>query len=115
MRLNWEFYDSRMRKITYLYHDLVLISAKSSMTKASSIKSENMNSVTINILNPKAAQLLRNLEELKLISIQETSGDGFLAIVNRIRAKAKKNPPSLEKITKEVEILRTKRYAKKGK
>jgi hypothetical protein len=33
-----------------------------------------------------------------------------LTLVNKIRAKAKNNPPSLDEITKEVEIVRTKRY-----
>jgi hypothetical protein len=33
-------------------------------------------------------------------------------LVNKFRAKAKSNPPTLEEITKEVEIVRSKRYAK---
>lgn len=74
-----------------------------------------MTTVQIDILNPKATQLLRDLEDLKLISIRAASEDGFLDVVNRIRAKAKNNPPTLDKITKEVEIVRSKRYAKKGK
>lgn len=74
-----------------------------------------MKSVTIDILNPKATQLLHDLEDLKLISIREYSGDGFLEVVKKLRTKAKKNPPSLEKITKEVEIVRSLRHGKKGK
>lgn len=74
-----------------------------------------MTTVQIDILNPKATQLLRDLEDLKLISIRAASEDGFLDVVNRIRTKAKNNPPTLDKITKEVEIVRSKRYAKKGK
>jgi hypothetical protein len=74
-----------------------------------------MNTVTVDVLNPKATQLLKDLADLNLISIRESSGDSILDIVNRIRAKAKNNPPSLEEITKEVEIVRSKRYAKKRK
>ena len=37
--------------------------------------------------------------------------NSFLAIVRKLRAKAAKNPPSLDEITKEVEIVRAKRYA----
>ena len=71
-----------------------------------------MTTFRVDILNPKAVKLLENLAELKLISIQNTSDDGFLSLVNKIRAKAKHNPPSIEDITKEVEIVRAKRYAK---
>lgn len=72
-----------------------------------------MNTVQIEILNPKAKQLLRDLADLELISIRETSKDSFLDIVNKLRAKAKKNPPSLAEITTEVEAVRSKRYAQK--
>mgnify|MGYP006962139593 CR=1 FL=1 len=71
-----------------------------------------MTTIQIDILNPKAGKLLEDLAELKLISIRNASEDGFLKIVNKFRAKAKSNPPSLEEITKEVEIVRAKRYAK---
>jgi hypothetical protein len=54
-----------------------------------------MDTMQIDILNPNAKQLLLDLADLKLISIQENSEDGFLKIVNRIRTKAKKNPPTL--------------------
>jgi hypothetical protein len=71
-----------------------------------------MTTIQIDILHPKAGKLLEDLAELKLISIRNTSEDGFLRLVNKFRAKAKSNPPSLEEITKEVEIVRAKRYAK---
>ena len=69
-----------------------------------------MDTIQVDILNPKARKLLNNLAELDLISIRETSDDPFLAVVNKIRSKAKKNPPSLEEITREVEIVRASRY-----
>ena len=72
-----------------------------------------MNTLQIEILNPKAMNLLKNLAELKLISIRESSDDGFMDVVKRIRTKAQDNPPTLEEITKEVETVRAKRYGKK--
>ena len=71
-----------------------------------------MTTLQVDILNPKAGKLLEDLAELKLISIINLSDDGFLKLVNKFRAKAKSNPPSLEDITKEVEIVRSKRYAR---
>ncbi len=71
-----------------------------------------MTTIQVDILNPKAGKLLEDLAELKLISIRNASDDGFLKLVNKFRTKAKNNPPSLEDITKEVEIVRSKRYAK---
>ena len=65
----------------------------------------------IEILDPKARKLLKNLAEMNLISIRKPSDDGFLTLVNKIRAKAKNTPRSLDEITKEVEIVRAKRYA----
>jgi len=75
----------------------------------------NMYTVTVDILNPKATQLLKDLADLNLISIREPSGDGFLDVVKRLRDKGKKNPLTLDKITKEVEAVRSKRYAQKEK
>ena len=71
-----------------------------------------MTTLQVDILNPKAGKLLEDLADLKLISIRNTSDDGFLKFINKLRAKALKNPPTLKDITKEVEIVRAKRYAK---
>jgi hypothetical protein len=67
----------------------------------------------VEILNPKAKKLLQNLAELNLISIKGTKEDEFLKIIKKFRTKAGSNPPSMEEITKEVELVRAKRYAKK--
>lgn len=72
-----------------------------------------MTTVTVDILNPKAKKLLKDLEDLKLISIRDSPKNSFLDIVNNLRAKAEKNPPSLEDITKEVESVRSKRHGQK--
>ncbi len=67
----------------------------------------------VDILNPKASKLLQDLADLDLISIKQTTEDGFPKIINKLRIKAANNPPSLEEITKEVESVRAKRYAKR--
>lgn len=72
-----------------------------------------MKTYQIDLLNPKAAKLLQDLADLKLISIRETKKQDFLEIVSKLRKKASLDAPTLEKITKEVEIVRAERYAKK--
>jgi hypothetical protein len=71
-----------------------------------------MDTIQIDILNPKATKLLKNLEELKLIAIKKLPDDDLLTLVNKFRAKARKNPPTLAEITKEVETARSARYEK---
>lgn len=71
-----------------------------------------MNTIQVDILNPKAGKLLKDLAVFDLIAIREIADDGFMKLVNKIRSKAKGNPLSLEEITKEVETVRAKRYAK---
>ena len=69
----------------------------------------------VDILNPKADKLLQDLAGLKLISLSRTSGkDPFLTVVKRLRKNAVSKPPTLEEITKEVEYVRSKRYANKN-
>ena len=57
-----------------------------------------METLQIDILNPKAVKLLKDLADLDLISIRNPSDDGFLDLVNKLRAKAKDNPPTLDEI-----------------
>ena len=71
-----------------------------------------MNTIRIDILNPKAKKLLKNLEELNLISIKKDEEVSFSELVDKLRNK--KGPKStFEEITKEVEEVRAKRYAQK--
>lgn len=67
----------------------------------------------IDILNPKAKKLLKNLADLNLISIRSESGNSFMKVVDKLRKKASLDQPTLEMITKEVELVRAKRYANK--
>ena len=70
-----------------------------------------MNTIRVEILNPKAAKLLKDLADLNLIAIQDTSKNGFASVLKKLRSKAK-SAPTLGEITKEVESVRSKRYAK---
>lgn len=70
-----------------------------------------MDTLRINILNPKALRLLQDLADLELISIQDTSANGFASVLKRLRSKAEA-APTLDEITREVEYVRAKRHAK---
>lgn len=51
----------------------------------------------VDILNPKADKLLKDLADLKLISLsKESNDDPFLYAVKRLRKKAAIKPPTLE-------------------
>ncbi len=65
----------------------------------------------VDILNPKATKLLQDLADLDLIAIKETSQNSFLGVIEKLRINAANDVPTLEEITKEVEIVRAKRYA----
>ena len=69
----------------------------------------------VDILDPKATKLLQGLADRKLIAIKPNKEDGFLKVVKKLRAKAAANPLSLQEITKEVESVRAKRYARQKK
>ncbi len=70
-----------------------------------------MSTLTINIINPKAIRLLNDLADMDLISIEDNSNNGLEDVLKRLRSKSD-TAPSLEDITKEVEIVRAERYAK---
>jgi len=68
-----------------------------------------MGTIRIDILNPKAEKLLKSLAELDLIAIRDTSKSGFSKTLKKLRSKQAPKP-TLDEITKEVEIVRSKRY-----
>jgi hypothetical protein len=74
-----------------------------------------MKTFEIDILNPKAAKLLKDLADLNLISLKETNKKDFLGFVSKMRSKAEKigNIPTLEEIQNEVKIVRSQRNANK--
>ena len=73
-----------------------------------------MNTIQVNILNPKADIILKDMEKQNLISIKRTSDKNLRSVLNNLRSHAK-TAPSLKEITKEVELVRTKRYVIKNK
>lgn len=71
-----------------------------------------MDLLRIEILNPKANQLLDELANLKLISIKREKPTDFYKFLGKLRAKSKAKI-TLDDITKEVDAVRKKRYAGK--
>ena len=72
-----------------------------------------MQTISIEILNPKAKKLLQNLADLNLISIIEKgdSKNKFKSLLKDLR-KNSLSAPALDEITKEVETVRQKRYGR---
>ena len=69
-----------------------------------------MDTLLINILDPKATKLLKDLEEMELISIEKPGESAFASVLKKLRSNSD-STPTLEEITAEVESERTKRYA----
>jgi hypothetical protein len=71
-----------------------------------------METIRIEILNPKAKNLLKNLADMDLIKIKkEKVKSEFIELLDSLREKSD-NAPSLEEITREVEAVRKSRYDK---
>jgi len=70
-----------------------------------------MNTMRIDIINPKALRLLKDLADMNLIAIQDNSKNGFASVLKKLRSNAK-TAPTYDEITKEVELVRQKRYEK---
>ncbi len=71
-----------------------------------------MESLRIEIINPKAKQLLKNLADMELIKIKkEKVKSDFSELLDKLRSQSE-NTPSLDEITKEVESVRKTRYEK---
>ena len=71
-----------------------------------------MNALKIEILNPKAMQFIKGLEDLKLIRVSKEPVSKLETYLKKMRRNADA-APSLEEITKMVEEVREERYAKK--
>ena len=68
-----------------------------------------METIKIDILNPKAKSLLQDLADLKLIRIQKDKvRSEFQELLDKLRMKSAE-APSLDEITKEVEVVRKSR------
>jgi hypothetical protein len=71
-----------------------------------------MEALRIEILNPKAMQLIKGMVDLSLISISEEPVGSVKDYLEKMRLNAAESP-SLDEITEIVEEVRTERYAKK--
>jgi phosphoribosylformylglycinamidine (FGAM) synthase PurS component len=71
-----------------------------------------METIKVDILNPKAKTILKNLADLNLIRIKSTKVKSELKdLLARLRI-SQDDIPSLEEITSEVELVRKSRYEK---
>ena len=67
----------------------------------------------VDILDPKADRLLKDLADMNLIAIKQTDNDGFMQVIERLRSNAEQlGPPTMDEITQEVEKVRSERYAR---
>jgi hypothetical protein len=67
-----------------------------------------METVKVDILNPKARKLLKDLADLNLITIRETTKSGFSEVLKKIRSKSD-TVPGPDEIADEVEVVRSRR------
>ncbi|MEH6408296.1 MAG: hypothetical protein V7767_13535 [Leeuwenhoekiella sp.] len=70
-----------------------------------------MESIKIDILNPKAKNLLQDLADLNLIKINQDKKTDFSTLLKKLRSNSKEKI-SIDDITKEVETVRKKRFEK---
>jgi hypothetical protein len=71
-----------------------------------------METLRIEIVNPKAKNIIKNLADMDLIRIKkETISNEFAVLLERLRRNSDQ-APSLEEISKEVESVRKARYEK---
>jgi hypothetical protein len=73
-----------------------------------------METLRIEIVNPKAKRLLKDLADLNLITIDKMDDLRleFKGLLSKLRSNS---APSLDEIIREVEIVRTSRYENKTK
>ena len=68
-----------------------------------------METIRIDILNPKAKKLLKDLADLNLIKIKKDKKSDFSNLLKEMRSNSSEEI-SLDEITKEVENVRKSRY-----
>ncbi|MGA9212062.1 hypothetical protein [Kaistella sp.] len=70
-----------------------------------------MDALKIEILNPKALQLIKQLQELNLIKISDEPKSKLQEYLKKMRKNAGR-VPNLDEISKTVDEVRAERYAK---
>jgi hypothetical protein len=73
---------------------------------------EVMEAIKIEILNPKALQLIKGMQDLKLIKVSDEPTSKLMEYLQKMRASSA-SVPTMDEISKIVKDVRTKRYAKK--
>jgi len=71
-----------------------------------------MRTFSVEILNPKALKLLMDLADMELITLNEKPL-AFEGLLEELRSRGKKSGISEDDISKEVDFVRTSRYANK--
>lgn len=71
-----------------------------------------MEALKIEILNPKALQLIKDMQDLNLIRVSEDPASKLQTYLKKMRKNAS-SAPSLDEIATIVKEVRAKRYAKK--
>jgi len=73
-----------------------------------------MEALRIEILNPKVKTILKQLADLDLIAISKMKGPEteLKNLLKKFRSKLKE-APTLDEITREIEVVRAERYAGK--
>lgn len=71
-----------------------------------------MEAIKIEILNPKAFQLIEGMQDLNLIRITDDSESKLQTYLRKMRKKTA-SAPSLDEIAEIVNEVRVERYAKK--
>jgi hypothetical protein len=71
-----------------------------------------MDALKIEILNPKALQLLKGMQDLNLIKVSDEPVSKLKAYLKKMRQNAT-SAPSLDEIQEIVKEVRAERYAKK--
>jgi hypothetical protein len=66
-----------------------------------------METIQVDILNPKAKKLINDLADLDLITIQHSPA--FSDVLKKLRSRSE-DPPSTDEISREVESVRSERY-----
>lgn len=75
-------------------------------------KLDAMETFRIDIINPKAKRLIKDLADMNLIKIRkEKVNPEFTELLDKLRSQSE-SAPSLDEITKEVESVRASRYEK---
>lgn len=71
-----------------------------------------MGALKIEILNPKALQLIKGMQDLNLIKVSNEPTSQLKSYLKRMRKKAT-TAPNLDEISKIVDEVRSARYAQK--